>query len=45
MDVLRTTAGHTRSSIPTDSKPQDLRVRRRDLLGGLIHEYEFAAAA
>jgi hypothetical protein len=31
MDVLRTTAGHTRSSIPADSKPQDLRVRRRDL--------------
>jgi putative transposase len=27
------------------SKPQDLQVSRRDLLGGLIHEYELAAAA
>ena len=35
----------TRSSVRADSKPQDLRVRRRDLLGGLIHEYEIAAAA
>jgi putative transposase len=35
----------TRSSARAESKPQDLRVRRRDLLGGLIHEYELAAAA
>ena len=28
-----------------DSPTEDLQVRRRDLLGGLIHEYELAAAA
>jgi putative transposase len=32
------------SSPATGSKPPDLRVQRRDLLGGLIHEYEPAAA-
>lgn len=26
-------------------RTEDLQVRRRDLLGGLIHEYELAAAA
>jgi putative transposase len=34
-----------RSSVQADSNLHDLRVRRRDLLGGLIHEYELAAAA
>jgi putative transposase len=34
-----------RSRVPAESKPQDLQVNRRDLLGGLIHEYELAAAA
>ena len=28
----------------TDSPPRALQVNRRDLLGGLIHEYELAAA-
>jgi putative transposase len=36
---------HTPSSVEANSNPQDLRVRRRDLLGGLIHDYETAAAA
>jgi putative transposase len=35
----------TRSSVQADSNLHDLRVRRRDLLGGLIHEYELAGAA
>ncbi len=30
--------------IATDSAPRALQVNRRDLLGGLIHEYELAAA-
>jgi transposase InsO family protein len=34
-----------RSSVQAELNPHDLRVRRRDLLGGLIHEYERAAAA
>jgi len=34
----------TSQCIPPDLRPQALRVRRRDLLGGLIHEYESAAA-
>ena len=42
---LRPPDPSTRSSVRADSKPQDLRVRRRDLLGGLIHEYDVAAAA
>ena len=29
----------------TTSTPRPLRVDRRDLLGGLIHEYDIAAAA
>jgi transposase InsO family protein len=33
-----------RSPIRTHSTPQALQVNRRDLLGGLIHEYESAAA-
>jgi hypothetical protein len=34
-----------RSSVQAHSNLHDRRVRRRDLLGGLIHEYELAAAA
>jgi putative transposase len=34
-----------RSRVRAESKPQDLHVSRRDLLGGLIHEYEIATAA
>ena len=32
------------ASIGTDSSPHLLHLTRRDLLGGLIHEYELAAA-
>lgn len=42
---LKSPDASTLPSVRGDSKPQDLRVRRRDLLGGLIHEYEIAAAA
>jgi hypothetical protein len=31
--------------VRAESAPLDLHVNRRDLLGGLIHEYEIAAAA
>jgi putative transposase len=34
-----------RSSVAPASPPQPLRVDRRDLLGGLIHEYDIAAPA
>ncbi len=34
-----------RSAVRDDSNLHDLRVRRRDLLGGLIHEYDLTAAA
>jgi transposase InsO family protein len=37
--------GRNQSAIATESPPQPLHVNRRDLLGGLIHEYEIAAAA
>ncbi|MGH2660308.1 MAG: integrase core domain-containing protein [Actinomycetota bacterium] len=30
-------------SYPADEPPDRLRVQRRDVLGGLIHEYELAA--
>jgi transposase InsO family protein len=33
-----------RSAVPTIATPRPLHVNRRDLLGGLIHEYELAAA-
>jgi putative transposase len=33
------------SSVQAESNLQDLRLRRLDLLGGLIHEYEISAAA
>jgi len=35
---------NTPSSVRRGSAPQDLYVMRHDLLGGLIHEYELAAA-
>ena len=41
---LKPPAASTSQCIPPDLRPQALRVRRRDLLGGLIHEYESAAA-
>ena len=31
-------------ALRTESTPKELQVNRRDLLGGLIHEYELAAA-
>ena len=34
-----------RSGVRAESKPQGLQVTRRDLLGGVIHEYDIAAAA
>ena len=34
-----------RALIPAESTPQPLQPSRRDLLGGLIHEYEIAPAA
>jgi putative transposase len=33
-----------RSPADAGAAPQPLQVKRRDLLGGLIHEYELAAA-
>lgn len=33
------------SAVRATPAPQDLHVNRRDLLGGLIHEYDIAAAA
>jgi putative transposase len=32
------------SAVPTIATPRQLHVNRRDLLGGLIHEHELAAA-
>jgi len=37
--------GSNHSTVETESPPQPLHVNRRDLLGGLIHEYDIAAAA
>jgi putative transposase len=42
---LKATDASTGSSVQIEPNPHDLRVRRRDLLSGLIHEYETAAAA
>jgi putative transposase len=42
---LKLPDARTTSSIQACSQPQELHVWRRDLLGGLIHEYELAAAA
>jgi putative transposase len=41
---LRPPDPSARSSLRAESTPQAVQVSRRDLLGGLIHEYEFAAA-
>ena len=41
---LRPPNASTRSPVQADSSLHALRVRRRDLLGGLIHEYEPVAA-
>jgi putative transposase len=41
---LRPPDSRAHSPVGTDRTPQGLRVNRRDLLGGLIHEYELAAA-
>jgi transposase InsO family protein len=42
---LRAPDATTGSPVRAERSPQALQVRRRDLLGGLIHEYEIAAAA
>jgi putative transposase len=41
---LRPPDASARSPVRADSTSQTLQVNRRDLLGGLIHEYELAAA-
>jgi hypothetical protein len=41
---LRPPDSRARSPIGAQSMPQALQVNRRDLVGGLIHEYELAAA-
>ena len=41
---LKSPDSRIRSPIATVSTPHALQVNRRDLLGGLIHEYELAAA-
>jgi putative transposase len=41
---LRPPDSRIRSPAETGAAPQPLQVKRRDLLGGLIHEYELAAA-
>jgi putative transposase len=42
---LRPPDASTQPAARTSADPRDLRLHRRDLLGGLIHEYEPAAAA
>jgi putative transposase len=42
---LRAPDTRTPSSDQAESSPQQLQLSRRDLLGGLIHEYDIAAAA
>jgi len=42
---LRPPEASTQPAAPIGSAPLNLRLQRRDLLGGLIHEYETAAAA
>ncbi len=44
LDLSSPEASH-HSAVRAESAPHDLRVSRRDLLGGLIHEYDIAAAA
>ena len=41
---LRPPDSSAHSPVAAQSTPQALQVNRRDLLGGLIHEYELAAA-
>jgi putative transposase len=41
---LKPPDSRARSPVRAESKPQALQVRRSDLLGGVIHEYESAAA-
>jgi hypothetical protein len=41
---MRPPDSNARSPVGAQSTPQALQVNRRDLLGGLIHEYELAAA-
>jgi hypothetical protein len=41
---LRPPDSSGRTPVGADSTPQALQVNRRHLLGGLIHEYELAAA-
>jgi putative transposase len=41
---LRPPESAARLAVPVKSTPPGLQVNRRDLLGGLIHEYELAAA-
>ena len=41
---LRPPDSSVRSLVRAESVPQALQVNRRDLLGGLIHEYDLAAA-
>jgi len=42
---LRAPDASTQSAVRAVLSPHDLQVNRRDLLGGLIHEYDIAAAA
>jgi putative transposase len=44
LDLSPPEANH-QSAVQAESTPHDLYVNRRDLLGGLIHEYDIAAAA
>jgi hypothetical protein len=41
---LRPPDSRVRPAVGADSTPRALQMNRRDLLGGLIHEYELAAA-
>ena len=43
--ALRPPDPSARSSLRAETTPQAVQVSRRDLLGGLIHEYKHAAAA
>jgi transposase InsO family protein len=45
LDLQPPDPGAREPAASADSPTEDLQVRRRDLLGGLIHEYELAAAA
>jgi putative transposase len=45
LDLQPPDANARGSTVEADKRTEDLQVRRRDLLGGLIHEYELVAAA